>query len=121
MPINFDVVNYMGFKAAIFSDLFGIDPYNIGDRDAYIQCRTRLIELCGLALCNNDTVPTEEPNAQEELLKEAVDVLRGIRDNLRKTTYLAINSLRKPLRGSKGLKSALKLNKTHQKSAPKVK
>ena len=24
--IDFDVVNYMGFKAAIFSDLFGIDP-----------------------------------------------------------------------------------------------
>lgn len=92
MPIDFDVVNYIGFKAAIFSDLFGIDPYNIGDRDAYIQCRTRLIEVCGLALGHNDTVPTEEPNAQG-----------------------------KPLRGSKGLKSALKLNKTHQKSAPKVK
>lgn len=58
-PIDFDVVNYMGFKAA---------------------------ELCGLTLGNNDTVPTEEPNAQEELLKEAVDVLRGIRDNLRKTS-----------------------------------
>lgn len=87
-PIDFDVVNYMGFKAAIFSDLFGIDPYNIGDRDAYIQYRTRLIELCWLALGNNDTVPTEEPNTQEELLKEAVDVLRGIRDNLRKTHLL---------------------------------
>lgn len=89
-PIDFDVVNYMGFKAAIFSDLFGIDPYNIGDRDAYIQCRTRLIELCGLALGNNDTVPTEEPDAQEELLKEAVDVLRGIRDNLRKTSPIGL-------------------------------
>ena len=31
MPIDFDVVNYMGFKSAIFSDLFGIDPYSIGD------------------------------------------------------------------------------------------
>nr|DAH51749.1 MAG TPA: hypothetical protein [Caudoviricetes sp.] len=39
-PIDFDVVNYMGFKAAIFSDLFGIDPYNIGDRDAYIHLVT---------------------------------------------------------------------------------
>lgn len=81
--IDFDVVNYMGFKAAIFSDLFGIDPYNIGDRDAYIQCRSRLTELCGLALGNSNTVPAEEHTHQEELLEEAVGILNGIRDNLK--------------------------------------
>lgn len=68
-PVDFGVVNYMGFKAAIFSDLFGIDPYNIGDRDAYIQCRSRLTELCGLALGNVDTVLVEEHTHQEELLE----------------------------------------------------
>ena len=82
-PIDFDVVNYMGFKAAIFSDLFGIDPYSIGDRDAYMQCRSRLTELCGIALGNVGTVLAEEPNHQEELLEEAVGILKGIRDNLK--------------------------------------